>query len=155
MASGIIVLEGQLLHPLSHVLQLFTDASKEGWGVHLGEHTARGTWSLPERKLYINYLELKVVFLALKEFQDLSLNKIVLIATDNTTVVVYISKEGGIRLGPLVLAWCSRKQVSLRARHNPSWLKVVADKLSRLSQNVQTEWSLLPEVFQLVCTRRH
>ena len=60
------VLLGQPLHPLKHALQIFTDASKEGWGAHLDEHTARGTWSLPESKLHINHLELKAVFLALK-----------------------------------------------------------------------------------------
>ena len=63
------VLLGQPLHPLKHALQIFTDASKEGWGAHLDEHTARGTWSLPESKLHINHLELKAVFLALKEFR--------------------------------------------------------------------------------------
>ena len=56
------VLTSQPLHPIKHALQIFTDASKEGWGAHLNEHTARGTWSLPESKLYINYLELKAVF---------------------------------------------------------------------------------------------
>ena len=30
---------------------IFTDASKEGWGAHLNERTARGFWSLPESKL--------------------------------------------------------------------------------------------------------
>ena len=34
--------------------QIFTDASKEGWGAHLDEHSARGTWSLPESKLHVN-----------------------------------------------------------------------------------------------------
>ena len=87
------MLLGQPLHPLKHALQ--TDASKEGWGTHLDEHTARGTWSLPESKLHINHLELKAVFLALKEFRTLCCNKTVLINTDNTTVVAYISKEGG------------------------------------------------------------
>ena len=89
------VLLGQPLHPLKHALQIFTDASKEGWGAHLDKHTARGTWSLPESKLHINHLELKAVFLALKDFQTLCCNKTVLIATDNTTVVAYINKEGG------------------------------------------------------------
>ena len=42
----------------------FYNASKEGWGAHLKERTARGTWSLLESKLHINYLELKAVFLA-------------------------------------------------------------------------------------------
>ena len=89
------VLLGQPLHPLKHALQIFTDASKEGWGAHLDKHTARGTWSLPESKLHINHLELKAVFLAIKEFRTLVCNKTVLIATDNTTVVAYINKEGG------------------------------------------------------------
>ena len=50
--------------PTKHALQIFTDASKEGWGAHLNERTARGTWSVPESKLHINHLELKAVFLA-------------------------------------------------------------------------------------------
>ena len=95
------VVTGQPLHPLKHALQIFTDASKEGWGAHLNEHMARGSWSLPESKLHINYLELKAVLLALKEFQALCTNNIVLIATDNTTVVAYINKEGGMKSGPL------------------------------------------------------
>ena len=111
---------GQPLHPIKHALQIFTDASKEGWGAHLDKHTTRGTWSLPESKLHINYLEPKAVFLALKEFKDLCSNKKVLVATDNTTVVSYINKEGGMRSGPLyallwrMLTWCTRKQVILK-----------------------------------------
>ena len=138
-----------------------TDASKEGWGAHLNESTARGSWSLPESKLHINYLELKAVFLALKEFQDLCTDQIVLVATNNTTVVSYINKEGGMRSGPLcallwrILTWCSRKQVTLKARHIPGQLNVVVDKLSRLGQTIQTEWSLLQEVFQAICNKWH
>ena len=155
------VLQGQPLPPLKHALQIFTDASKEGWGAHLDEHTARGTWSLPESKLHINHLELKAVFLALKEFRTLVCNKTVLIATDNTTVVAYINKEGGIKSGSLcallwrILSWCTRQQVTLRARHIPGRLNVIADKLSRLGQTIQTEWSLHPEVFKAICNRWH
>ena len=32
---------------------------------------------------------------------------------------------------------------------------MVAGKLSSLGQTIQTEWSLLPEVFKLICTRWH
>ena len=155
------VLLGQPLHPLKHALQIFTDASKEGWGAHLDEHTARGSWSLPESKLHINHLELKTVFLALKEFRTLVCNKTVLIATDNTTVVAYINKEGGMKSGSLcallwrILSWCTRQQVTLRARHIPGRLNVIADKLSRLGQTIQTEWSLHPEVFKAICNRWH
>ena len=155
------VLTGQPLHPARHALQIFTDASKEGWDAYLNKHTARGTWSLPESKLHINYSELKAVFLALKQFQNLCLGKIVLVATNFTTVVSYINKEGGMRSGPLcallwrILTWCSRSQVTLKARHIPGRLNVVADKLSRLGQAIQTEWSLLPETFELICSRWH
>ena len=155
------VLLGQPLHPLKHALQIFTDPSNEGWGAHLDDHTARGTWSLPESKLHINHLELKAVFLALKEFRTLVCNKTVLIATDNTIVVAYINKEGGMKSGSLcallwrILSWCTRQQVTLRARHIPGRLNVIADKLSRLGQTIQTEWSLHPAVFQAVCSRWH
>ena len=155
------VLLGQSLHPLKHPLQIFTDASKEGWGAHLDEHTARGTWSLPESKLHINHLELKAVFLALKEFRTLCSNKKVLIATDNTTVVAYINKERGMKSGSLcallwrILSWCTRQQVTLGARHIPGRLNVIADRLSRLGQTIQTEWSLHPEVFHAICSRWH
>ena len=98
---------------------------------------------------------MKVVFLALKEFQDLC------VGTDNTTVVAYINNEGGMRSGPLcallwrILTWCSQRQVTPKARHIPGHLNVIADKLSRLGQTIQTEWSLLPEVFQKICNKWH
>ena len=106
------VLKGQPLHPLQHALQIFTDASNEGWGAHLGGSTARGVWSESESRLHINFLELKAVLLALKSFEQQCKGQIVLIATDNTTVVSYINKEGGMRSGSLcallwrLLSWC-------------------------------------------------
>ena len=125
------------------------------------KHTARETWSLPEGKIHINHLELKAVFLALKAFQDLCCNNTVLVATDNTTVVAYINKEGGMKSGSLcallwrILPWCTRKQVTLRACHIPGLLNMTADKLSILGQTIQTEWSLHPEVFQAICSWWH
>ena len=106
--------------------------------------------------MHINHLELKTVFL---EFQTFCCNKTVLIAIDNTTVVAYSNKEWGMKLGSLcallwrILSWCTRNQVTLRARHISG--RLIADKLSRLSQTIQTEWSLHPEVFQAICSRWH
>ena len=66
-----------------------------------------------------------------------------------------------MRSGPLcallwrILTWCTSKQVTLRARHIPGRLNVVADKLSRLGQTIQTEWSLSPQVFQRICHMWH
>ena len=60
------VLQGQPLHPIKHALQIFTDASKEGWGAHLNEFTARGSWSVPESKLHIKLSGTKSSFSSLK-----------------------------------------------------------------------------------------
>ena len=38
---------------------------------------------------------------SLKRVKDLCIHKIVLVGTDNTTVVSFINKEGGMRSGPL------------------------------------------------------
>ena len=51
--------------------------------------------------------------------------------------------------------WCSRKQVTLKARHITGRVNVEADKLSTLDHTIQTEWSLFLEVFQLICSRWH
>ena len=153
------VLRGQPLHPLQHALQLFTDASNEGWGTHLGDCTARGLWSRSEGELHINLLELKAVLLALKQFEQLCWSQTILVCTDNTIVVSYINKEGGMKSGSLcallwrLLLWCNQRQIVLRARHIPGHLNVIADKLSRHKQVIQTEWSLLQENFDLLCRR--
>ena len=115
------MITSQPLHPLKHDLQIFTDASKEGWGAHLNEHMARGNWSLPESKLHINYLELKAVLLALKEFQAICTHATVLIATDNTKVVAYINKEGGMKSGPTMEnsdLVCQKTDYSQRSTHS-------------------------------------
>ena len=59
------VRSGEPLHPLDHSLQILTDASQEGWGA---QPHRTGFLVYPREHLHINFLELKAVFLALKEF---------------------------------------------------------------------------------------
>ena len=89
------VLIGTPLHAEEHTLLLFTDASVKGWGAHLEDQTVSGLWSDTEKNLHINVLELKAVFLAIRSFQSHLLNKRVLGASDNVTVVSYLNKQGG------------------------------------------------------------
>ena len=102
------VMRGADRHPKDHSIQLFTDASNEGWGAHLDQSSTKGLWSDREKRLHINVLELKVVSLALRSFKD----QTVLVATDNSTVVAYINKQGGTRSVEMcallwkIMTWC-------------------------------------------------
>ena len=52
-----------------------------------------------------------------------------------------------------LLSWCHPRGIVLRARHIPGRLNMIADKLSRHHQIIQTEWSLSQQVFNLLCSR--
>ena len=77
------MMRGADLHPKDHSIQLFTDASNEGWGSHLDQRSTNGLWSDREKRLHINVLELKVVSLALRSFKDQCQNQTVVLAMDN------------------------------------------------------------------------
>ena len=72
--------------------------------------------------------------LALKSFEHLCRDQIILVATDNTTIVSYINKQGGMRSGSLcallwrLLSCCHQRGITLRARHIPGRLNVIADQ---------------------------
>ena len=52
------LLKGSNLHQKEHNMLMFTDASEEGQGAHLGNCTISGVWQQSERNLHINILEL-------------------------------------------------------------------------------------------------
>ena len=55
----------------------------------------------------------------------------------------------------MIMTWCHHYQITLKARHIPGCLNVMADLLSNQvlwSNQVQsTEWSLHPQVFKQIC----
>ena len=53
------------IRPFQADYTIFTDASSQGWGAHMGDSKIAGTWTLIDRKLHINCLELKAVTCAL------------------------------------------------------------------------------------------
>ena len=79
--------------------------------------------------------------------------------TDNSTVVAYINKQGGTHSAEMcallwkIMTWCHRYQITLKARHIPGCLNVMADLLSRSNQVQSTEWSLHPQVFKQICLK--
>ena len=153
------VMRGADLHPKDHSIQLFTDASNVGWGAHLDQSSTKGLWSPQEKGLHINVLELKAVSLALRHFKDQCQDQTVLVATDNSTVVAYINKQGGTHSAEMcallwkLMTWCHHYHITLKARHIPGCLNVMADLLSRSNQVQSTEWSLHPQVFKQICLK--
>ena len=49
--------------------------------------------------------------------------------------------------------WCHHYHITLKARHIPGCLNVMADLLSRSNQVQSTEWSLHPQVFKQICQK--
>ena len=96
---------------------VFTDASMQGWGAHMGDSQISGTWTHTDRKLHISCLELKVVFHALQHWAQMLQGHQVMIATDNSTVVSYINKQGGtrsptlLRLTVKLLLWLEAQNI--------------------------------------------
>ena len=93
-------------------------------------------------------------------FKDQCQNQTVLVATDNSTVVAYINKQGGTHSAEMcallwkIMTWCHHYHITLKARHIPGCLNVMADLLSRSKQVQSTEWSLHPQVFKQICQKR-
>ena len=135
---------------------IFTDASTQGWGAHMGDSQISGTWTSTDRKLHNNCLELKAVVSALQHWAPVLQGHQVMIATDNSTVVSYISKQGGTHSPTLLcltvelLLWLEAQNIIVRARHIPGCLNVIADHLSHLNQPISTEWSLHPEIVKRI-----
>ena len=132
------------IRPFQADYTIFTDASSQGRGTHMGASKVSGFWTRIDRKLHINYLELKAVIRALHHWAPLLQGHQVMIATDNSTVVSYINKQGGtrspslIRLTVELLLWLEAQDIVVRARHIPGCLNVIADHLSRPNQPIPT-----------------
>jgi ribonuclease HI len=128
---------------------LTTDASLRAWGAHMDGLKVQGTWTAQQSRFHINVLELLAVFRALKAFQVY--NKVILVQTDNTTVISYINKAGGTHSPQLcqltweMLGWCQDNKVQLQAIHIPGSRNLLADKLSR-HMSSPTEWELKDQI---------
>ena len=94
-----------------------------------------------------------------RNYKDQCQDQTVLVATDNSTVIAYINKQGGTHSVEMcallwkIMTWCHHYHITLKARHIPGCLNVVADLLSRSNQVQSTEWSLHPQVFKQICQK--
>jgi hypothetical protein len=78
--------------------------------------------------------------------------KCITLFSDNSTVIVYIRRQGGTHADTLCrLTWdlfqlCSRLGTELIPCHIPGNSNILADALSRANRLVQTEWTLHRDV---------
>ena len=135
-------------------LEVFTDASLEGWGAHRGDATAGGRWMESEQDFHINILELKAIKLGL---QSLVREKgaHVRVLTDNTTALAYVRNMGGVKsegcneAAKEIWDWCEENENWVTIAHIPGVLNVTADHLSRhFADNI--EWELSHKIFQKI-----
>ena len=74
--------------------------------------------------------------------------------TQHHSSVIY--KQGRRHeVGPTLCSTMENRDLVYQKARDSQRLNLVADKLSRLGQTIQTEWFLLPEVFQMICSRWH
>ena len=145
---------GVPLHPPLPSCHVFTDASEEGWGAGFGDLTISEPWRGGEGVLSSNQRELLAILLAVRSWESLLHGKTLLVATDNTTAIAYINKQGGLHSRPLqdialeLLRLCQRARISIRARHIQGKLNLVADMLSRPDQIFPLEWRIDPTVLR-------
>ena len=116
---------------------LFSDASRSGWGAHLEplDLEVQDLWECASQDLHINNLEIRAVFLALQRFQNHIYDSCVMVASDNSSEVAYLKKQGGTHSSSLctlvweLLYWCHHRY-SHSSRKFPGKLNVSGQSVS-------------------------
>ena len=128
-----------LSQPPPEVL-LFSNASAEGWGIHCQDLQASSLWSVDQRRLHANLLELRAVWLGLDALiHYLSDNRVVAM-TNNALAVGYVTHQGGTRSRSLcqltldLLRWTQERGISL-------YFSPVPDPQALGTDAMEQEWS--------------
>lgn len=133
-------------------VEVYTDASKSGWGVYWNSKTTFGFWSEEEKNLHINLLELWAVYFGLKCLGNEYSGCNILCRVDNTTAVSVINRMGSVRfqnlnkLARMIWEWCQERDIYVFASYINTKDNIYADKASRKTHK-ETEWSLADSAF--------
>ena len=137
-------------------MELYTDASQQGWGAHTEHQQTGGRWHESELK-HINALELKAILFGLMSLCKVT-NKHIRIRTDNMTALAYVKNMGGAKSGDCLLEalhiweWAQQNQCWLSITHIPGVDNVLADLRSRKFRD-HLEWELNPKLFKTMCKK--
>ena len=132
--------------------------SNEGWGAHLEQTSAKGLWSDRE-KSYTKISRAEGGFSGPSKVQgpvskpnSVSCHR----QLNSGSLHKQTRRNSSAEMCALlwkIMTWCHHYQITLKARHIPGCLNVMANLLSRSNQVQSTEWSLHPQVFKQICLK--
>lgn len=143
------------LKTANYDFEIYTDASRTGWGAVCNNERAHGAWKNCELDHHINFLELLAVFLALKFFASDFSDCSILLRVDNTTAISYVNRMGGIQFPHLsnlsrqIWQWAEKRNIWLFASYIHTKDNYEADEESR-KFNPDTECELSDEAFDRI-----
>ena len=120
---------------VSPQLELWSDTSDVGWGVHLDEQFASGLWAPEDVERSINAWELLAIESALKWFAPLLAGSSVAVFADKSTAVSYLRNQGGTRssflnsIAQRILRWAEDLSVVISPQFIMGKHNVLADAL--------------------------
>ena len=132
-------------------LNVFTDASKTGWGSYLVETRKEygEEWCESVSPEHINVLELKAIHMALKHNSKTLTGKHLMLHIDNTTAIRCLDKGGSTSSrqcnhhAELVHRYAWNREITFVTRYCPTKLNIRADRTSR-AFSTSGEWTLNP-----------
>lgn len=136
-------------------LEIFSDASRSGWGLVCNNVRSHGHWTEDDKCFHINYLELLAAFIGLKTFAAKLRNCEILLRIDNTTAIAYVNKMGGTRFQHLnnlareLWQWCEQRRLWVYASYISSKENSIAEQESRRSTS-EIEWKLCDTAYQTI-----
>ncbi|KAE8602875.1 hypothetical protein XENTR_v10014161 [Xenopus tropicalis] len=136
-------------------VEVFTDASGQGWGAHVEEMAIQGQWRSDLSHLPSNVLELRAIREALEVLRPVLSGTSVKIRSDNMSAVSYIRKQGGTGSSRLmrevspIMNWAQSNLLEITAVHIPGDKNYQADALSRTLFQ-RGEWELKTSIFQWI-----
>ena len=120
------------------------DASQTGCGATYGNNPTEGKW-LENQEDHINYLELKAIFLAIRDYQRYWRgNRHIQMKSDNTIAIAYVNNMGAIvsekcnDLSKQIWDLYISENIWISAVHIPGKQNTIIDFMSR-SLNENTE----------------
>ncbi len=136
--NGVTMIKAKPITP-SSAINLFSDASKLGFGATYGSDWIQGRWTSSQTCCNIAVLELYPIFLLIHMFKDKIKGSRIIFHCDNQAIVHVLNKQSSrdkdimALLRPLILVLL-KNDISFIAQYIPSEDNYLADTLSRFQE---------------------